>query len=48
MFPARAGMSPNGGVILERIEGVPRASGDEPNTIGEISNPGSCSPRERG
>ena len=31
-----------------RLNGVPRASGDEPQVSKALSGVGSCSPRERG
>ena len=48
VFPARAGMSPFGCVVVGRFTGVPRASGDEPGDITSAGFPGLCSPRERG
>ena len=48
VFPARAGMSLTASRIDDLIECVPRASGDEPNTIDKVITEYKCSPRERG
>ena len=48
MFPARAGMSREESVNRLNHSGVPRASGDEPNTMAKVFHPNECSPRERG
>ena len=48
VFPARAGMSPFVGAVKLFIGGVPRASGDEPTTRGNVQAIPLCSPRERG
>ena len=48
MFPARAGMSPFGWRYRPLPLRVPRASGDEPDTIPRKDDKPECSPRERG
>ena len=48
MFPARAGMSPVAAYRWARHIYVPRASGDEPETVGKLNDLAQCSPRERG
>ena len=48
VFPARAGMSRHNLKHLDRVDSVPRASGDEPNVSVTAEPAGGCSPRERG
>ena len=48
VFPARAGMSPITGTLVSTLDGVPRASGDEPGRRAVGHFPAECSPRERG
>ena len=48
VFPARAGMSPVRDLALTAWHGVPRASGDEPQSTVAQLGVKRCSPRERG
>ena len=48
VFPARAGMSRTRPFVACLLEGVPRASGDEPQTVILYDDALGCSPRERG
>ena len=48
VFPARAGMSPRARLHTNPRNGVPRASGDEPNNFETMADFEACSPRERG
>ena len=48
VFPARAGMSPTGQAPTSVLSSVPRASGDEPDSLQTVKNGKKCSPRERG
>ena len=48
VFPARAGMSLSTTENAESVDGVPRASGDEPAHIFGTGGVVECSPRERG
>ena len=48
MFPARAGMSRPRRASLGHSPNVPRASGDEPDSIRGYTFDLLCSPRERG
>ena len=48
VFPARAGMSPVGGVVTVGGVGVPRSRGDEPTPDLLQNTQHRCSPRERG
>ena len=48
VFPARAGMSPEGKHNDPQVQRVPRASGDEPIMSKLTTEDLRCSPRERG
>ena len=48
VFPARAGMSPEGKHNDPQVQRVPRASGDEPLSEYMTEEVFTCSPRERG